>query len=1000
MFKFIIISMLTFSALALGTATTKKIDIIKPNTTSQVEVVGELVTGNATINGQLVVASTTEASKPYPTMTEVERDALTPSNGEMIYNSDTSQLNIYDGADWQLVAGGGGGVGKWITLVEYVIDDVIWLEADNKIYRCITDNTDAVFTPAKWIELSSGAGTLQEILDGGATAELPSMMQLKDNATPIIGSLFEIADTLGTTAYMAVSIAQTEVIKLYTSTIDSLAGISFEIAGVASGLFDGAWKYLDADNVMKEAGRKYGVSFTYDGFSEYNSASVWSNGNDIVFGSGAGGAAVTKVTSGALFGQTSAYEVSGAVLNDWVSIPYTASGVDELNEIAFKYNVATTGHWESRVTCDAPIIDASNDNATLWSANNKGRVTYTNVSSNTACIMGFQCVTAACDTFRFNNKSVSSQVDSRVNLVEQGSINWLSNGSDILFNLDDSIRFTTLSDSDFSGNGLKMLSYDTTTAKFKALKDATLNLQSNLTITLAGWNFILYLNGVQVASSTNENAGDYLNLLTYNFPVKAGDEFWFQKTVGSITQALTNNVSITATATSEKVSHATDTSDVDIVVEGRGCTGCAVTADTTPIPFTEVQDTASAWDGNTFTAPEDGIYRINGKTDSTAGSTYYSNAWLDKGVGFVEDAATGTTSVSGAAKNFNYTFVAKKGWKFQLRSTNSHTMDNDLVFHWIFITKQKSNAGYVVVPTEENEIKEKFLSSTNSSAVDMPDLTFTGLEIGKWYEITGQITGFDNSAGNVGAKFRSAASGAGVVYGYSQMELNTGNLLTSVSVSVKFQALSNTLYTRSYVTSGAVIYGNSTKDQTFLQLQKLPDESGLVTGKFAKVRTCYLKDKRDNGQDGGTTTALTWENRKFDSVIEGDCGFVIKGVLTSNSAFVSNFYFEEFALDAGKYDISCAMPVFKSTSHQARLLSDPNGSPVVTDYGRSSYTESTTNVQTDSLLEGHLNNSVSVEYNVQHNVSASKSNNGFGVRNPFGGDQVYGTCKITQILAR
>lgn len=49
----------------------------------------------------------------------------------------------------------GGGLDKWVTATEYEIDDVVWLEDDNKIYRATVAHTSGIsFNPANWQELS------------------------------------------------------------------------------------------------------------------------------------------------------------------------------------------------------------------------------------------------------------------------------------------------------------------------------------------------------------------------------------------------------------------------------------------------------------------------------------------------------------------------------------------------------------------------------------------------------------------------------------------------------------------------------------------------------------------------------------------------------------------------------------------------------------------------------------------------------------------------------
>ena len=57
--------------------------------------------------------STTQGSRPWPTMTEAQRDAISsPAEGLTVFNSDTSKINIYSGSSWGELSGSGGSGGK------------------------------------------------------------------------------------------------------------------------------------------------------------------------------------------------------------------------------------------------------------------------------------------------------------------------------------------------------------------------------------------------------------------------------------------------------------------------------------------------------------------------------------------------------------------------------------------------------------------------------------------------------------------------------------------------------------------------------------------------------------------------------------------------------------------------------------------------------------------------------------------------------------------------
>lgn len=59
------------------------------------------VGGTPGATAKFIVNSTTRGSRPAPRMTEAQRDAIsTPSNGLMIYNTDTNSYNYYDSTAW------------------------------------------------------------------------------------------------------------------------------------------------------------------------------------------------------------------------------------------------------------------------------------------------------------------------------------------------------------------------------------------------------------------------------------------------------------------------------------------------------------------------------------------------------------------------------------------------------------------------------------------------------------------------------------------------------------------------------------------------------------------------------------------------------------------------------------------------------------------------------------------------------------------------------------
>jgi len=78
----------------------------------------------------LDINSTTGGSRPFPQMTEAQRDAIvSPANGLMVYNTDTDALNQYNlaGTSWAEVSGSGGQGGINYILnpdIETGLDDI------------------------------------------------------------------------------------------------------------------------------------------------------------------------------------------------------------------------------------------------------------------------------------------------------------------------------------------------------------------------------------------------------------------------------------------------------------------------------------------------------------------------------------------------------------------------------------------------------------------------------------------------------------------------------------------------------------------------------------------------------------------------------------------------------------------------------------------------------------------------------------------------------------
>jgi hypothetical protein len=136
------------------------------------------ISGVKTFTGKIVASSTVNGSIPCPVMTQSERDLVSASVGDCVYNSTSLNLNVYDGFFWKEAGGSGGGISLWETGSTYSVDDVV-IES-NKIYRCLASHTSGVFSTdladLYWVEVSPGLQAPVMLSEGGTGKDLTAVL--------------------------------------------------------------------------------------------------------------------------------------------------------------------------------------------------------------------------------------------------------------------------------------------------------------------------------------------------------------------------------------------------------------------------------------------------------------------------------------------------------------------------------------------------------------------------------------------------------------------------------------------------------------------------------------------------------------------------------------------------------------------------------------------------------------------------------------------------------
>jgi hypothetical protein len=125
----------------------------------------------------------------------------------------------------------------------------------------------------------------------------------------------------------------------------------------------------------------------------------------------------------------------------------------------------------------------------------------------------------------------------------------------------------------------------------------------------------------------------------------------------------------------------------------------------------------------------------------------------------------------------------------------------------------------------KNRYGEKILSADVTTTGDVSDLQFNNLEIGKYYQLSG-ITYYNELSGETIVEAYSGANATGTLYGLISRGVNGGSgvgMLATTGVNTIFQAVSDTLYIHVPSVNNQGLYGNGTKQETYLQLEERKD---------------------------------------------------------------------------------------------------------------------------------------------------------------------------------
>jgi hypothetical protein len=148
------------------------------------------------------------------------------------------------------------------------------------------------------------------------------------------------------------------------------------------------------------------------------------------------------------------------------------------------------------------------------------------------------------------------------------------------------------------------------------------------------------------------------------------------------------------------------------------------------------------------------------------------------------------------------------------------------------------------------------------------------------------------------------------------------------------------------------------------------------------TRTCYIKDVKSNGVNGGAST--TSYTQRVLNTLSGDTSFVS---LTTN----------RFTLPAGKYNIKCECPAFQCAAFRAKLVKDPSGTPSDEILGSNGYSNGANPSNNYSFIAGAVEISASTTFEIQQK-SKNVVSSGLGEEATLGDNEIYTQVTIEKIL--
>jgi hypothetical protein len=153
------------------------------------------------------------------------------------------------------------------------------------------------------------------------------------------------------------------------------------------------------------------------------------------------------------------------------------------------------------------------------------------------------------------------------------------------------------------------------------------------------------------------------------------------------------------------------------------------------------------------------------------------------------------------------------------------------------------------------------------------------------------------------------------------------------------------------------------------------------------ITTCYIKDVKAAGTNGGTFTSGAWRTRDLNVINE-------TGSTTIETCSFASLSANQFTLQTGKYKIQVNVPANQCGANQPKLYNVTSASDTL--LGGSGFANTTNGQNFNTSIFGYVNVSSPSVYEIRHYAITGKSTDGFGIASNIGAE-VYTQVEITKL---